>query len=112
VWGGGGWGGGGRGMGVGGRRRGGAVGDGAGQRTAAARGQRRAETEKRREELARGNEPRAGSCGIKKSYLRRLRCQPSDIILSPTAAYDVVGHNLISERPLWPSDITLSPTAS
>jgi hypothetical protein len=44
-----------------GRRRGGAVGDGAGQRTAAAqltaaaRGQRQ-----RREERARGNEPRAG----------------------------------------------------
>jgi hypothetical protein len=50
------------------------------------------------------------SWGIKKSYLRWLHCQPSDITLSPTAAFEAagdkyyfrapfvaVGHKLISD---------------
>jgi hypothetical protein len=40
------------------------------------------------------------SCGIKKSYLRRLRCQPSDITLSPTAAFEAVGDKYYFRAPV------------
>jgi hypothetical protein len=69
------------------RRRGGAVGDGGG---AVDGGGAWGETEEKRSARVEMNRAPV-SWGIKKSYLRRLRCQPSDITLSPTAAYEAVG---------------------
>jgi hypothetical protein len=86
------------------------VGDGAGAVAAAAQWAATGRERREKRASARENESRAGLYGVKKSYLRRLRCQPSDITLSPTASYTAVGdkqyfrapvvavgHNLISD---------------
>jgi hypothetical protein len=77
------------------RRRGGAVGDGGG---AVDGGGAWGETEEKRSARVEMNRAPV-SWGIKKSYLRRLRCQPSDITLSPTAAFEAVGDKYYFRAP-------------